>query len=314
MKVTEHIAAAKSPRFSFEIVPPPRGRSLEDLVEIVESVLPLNPAWIDVTAHASVAVVNERADGTLQRRTLKKRPGTIGICGVIQNRFKVDTVAHVLCQGFTKEETEDALIELKYLGIENVLALRGDQSNYQKVIDRSQTINNSSAELVKQMLDLRRGVFLEDISNSTPLDFCIGVAGYPEKHVESANAKFDVAHLKSKVDAGADYIVSQMFFDNEKFFAFEKACREAGIKVPIVPGLKVIRSALQIRSLPRSFHIDLPEALVDEVMASPEHAAEIGQRWAQKQTESLISAGHNLVHFYILNDAHLVKKIVQGFR
>lgn len=314
MKVIEHIHSAKDPLFSYEIVPPPRGRSYKDIVEIVEILAPLNPPWIDVTSHSSTASFQERADGTIQKRTLKKRPGTLGICGIIQNRFKIDTVAHVLCLGFSREETEDALIELSYLGIENVLALRGDTPNFQKQVRNDRTINNYAMELVGQIKDLSQGKFLDELEDADPLNFCVGVAGYPEKHFEAANLKLDVANLKRKVDAGADYVVTQMFFDNQKYFDFVAECRAAGINVPIIPGIKVLKSVPQLKSVPKNFYIDLPNALVDEVNASPGHAAEIGSRWAQRQVADLLSKGVPAVHFYVLNDVQCIANIVKSFK
>ncbi len=314
MKVIEHIQAAKEPLFSYEIVPPPRGRSYRDIVDIVEVLAPLSPPWIDVTSHSSTAYFQEKTDGSIQKRTLKKRPGTLGICGIIQNRFKIDTVAHVLCLGFSREETEDALIELSYLGIENVLALRGDTPNFQKQVRNDRTVNNYAADLVGQIKDLSNGKFLDELDDAHPLEFCVGVAGYPEKHFEAANLKLDIQNLKRKVDAGADYIVSQMFFDNQKYIEFVKECRAAGINVPIIPGIKVLKSVPQLKSVPKNFYIDLPNALVDEVSASPQHAAEIGVRWAQKQVEELLAFGVPSVHFYVLNDVHAIAEIVKKFK
>lgn len=318
MKVIEHIqktlAANKGPEFSYEIVPPPRGRSVKDIIDITEALSELEPQWIDVTSHASSAYYHENPDGTILKKTYRKRPGTLGICGIIQNRFKIDTVAHILCQGFTKEETEDALIELNFLGIHNVLALRGDTLNYHKEVSKNRSINSYAADLVAQINDLKQGSFIEDISNSAPLDFGIGVAGYPEKHFEAANFKTDIQYLKKKVDAGADYIVTQMFFDNQKYFAFKKACEEAGIKVPIVPGLKIIKNPLQLKSIPKTFNVDLPEILVDEIMQSPKEVEQIGFKWAQKQVEELVNQGEKNIHFYIMNDATLVIDLVKKFK
>ena len=314
MKVIEHIQNAKGPLFSYEIVPPPRGRSVRDLIEAVEQLQPLSPPWIDVTAHSSTAFYNELADGTIKRRTMKKRPGTIGICGIIQNRFKIDTVAHILCQGFTREETEDALIELGYLGITNVLALRGDYLNFQKPVSKDRTSNKYASDLVKQIKDLRRGQYLEEMAETAAIDFCVGVAGYPEKHYEAPNLKTDVDYLKKKVDAGAEYIVTQMFFDNEKFFEFEKLCRDAGITVPIVPGLKVLRSPDQLKSIPKNFFVDIPEALSEELMKNPKSMNEIGKAWAAKQVEGLLAAKVPVVHFYVLNDTDLVVDVVKKFK
>ena len=314
MKVIEHIDKSRESLFSYEIVPPARGRSVKDIIEVVEKLAPLNPSWIDVTSHSSVANFHEKDDGTIQRRVLKKRPGTLGICGIIQNRFKIDTVAHILCLGFTREETEDALIEVGFLGIHNVLALRGDSLNYQKEIRRDRTKNEYASDLVVQVKDMGAGKFLDELDACESLDFGIGVAGYPEKHLEAASMKLDIMNLKKKVEAGADYIVTQMFFDNSKYFDFVKQCRDAGITVPIVPGIKILRSAAQLKTLPKVFNIDLPDALVEEVTANPSHASEIGKRWAKKQVEELLNAKVPSAHFYVLNDADMVSEVVRSFR
>ncbi|MBL7544802.1 MAG: methylenetetrahydrofolate reductase [Bdellovibrionaceae bacterium] len=318
MKVIEHIhrALEKSnpPEFSYEIVPPPRGRSVKEIIDIAEGLSPLNPPWIDVTSHASSAYYQENGDGSIVKRTFKKRPGTLGICGIIQNRFRIDTVAHILCQGFTKEETEDALIELNYLGIHNVLALRGDTLNYSKEISKNRTVNQYASDLVEQIKSLKKGQFIEEISKCEPLDYGVGVAGYPEKHFEAANFKTDIQFLKKKVEAGADYIVTQMFFDNSKFYTFKRACIEAGIQVPIVPGLKIIKQVSQLKTVPKTFSVDLPEPLVDEISASPNHVEEIGRRWAHQQVQDLIKNGEKNIHFYIMNDASLVIDLVKKFK
>ncbi len=314
MKVIDHILKATEPTFSCEIVPPPRGRSAQDIIDTVEALIPVSPSWIDVTSHSSMAYYHEKNDGSVEKRIYKKRPGTLGICGIIQNRFKIDTVAHILCKGYSKEETEDALIELHYLGIHNILALRGDGPNYNKEISKNRTANFYASDLVKQAKDLRSGIFMEDISDCNPLDFCIGVAAYPEKHFEAANMKMDLQFLKKKVDAGADYIVTQMFFDNQKYFDFVKGCREVGIDVPIIPGLKVIKSHGQITTLPKTFHVDIPDLLVDEIIENPKHTDEIGLRWAFKQSEELMQAGVPGLHFYIMNDAPQIVEIFKKLR
>ena len=316
MKVIEHIdrAAGKTPLFSYEIVPPPRGSSAKDIVDVVEKLAVLNPPWIDVTSHSSTADYQEKKDGTIQKRTIRKRPGMLGICGIIQNRFKIDTVAHMLCLGFTKEETEDALIELNFLGIENILALRGDAPNFSKPVRADRSTNFLASDLVKQVHDLRSGQFLGDMDNSSAMHFCVGVAGYPEKHFEAPSLKLDIQNLKKKVDAGADYIVTQMFFDNKKYFEFVSQCRDEGIKVPIVPGLKMIKSASQLRSIPKNFYIDLPDELVDSVTTHPHLAAETGKEWMRKQTQGLLEAGVPGVHFYVLNNVDAVTEVVQSFR
>lgn len=315
MKVIEHIVNSTEPTFSCEIIPPARGRSAQDIIETVETLGPAHLSWIDVTSHSSMAYYHEKIDGTVERRIYKKRPGTLGICGIIQNRFKIDTVAHILCKGYSKEETEDALIELHYLGIHNILALRGDGPNYNKEISKSRSTNEYAADLVKQAVDLRGGIFLEEISNSTAaLDFCVGVAGYPEKHFESANLKMDLQFLKQKVDAGAEYIVTQMFFDNKKYFEFVKSCRDFGIQVPIVPGLKVLKSHRQISTLPKTFHIDIPDQLVDELAENPTHSEEIGKNWALKQGLGLLEMGAPALHFYVMNDAPQIVDLLQKLR
>ncbi len=312
MKVKDIIGETKNAAFSFEIVPPTRGRSLRHFVEIVERLMPANPKWIDVTAHASNVHFKENGEGSFRKFTFKKRPGTLGICGVIQNRFQVDTVAHLLCLGFTREETEDALIELNYLGAENVFLVRGDNPNYEKKYPNEKSFNNYAIDLVKQVVDLRHGRFLNEMSEPFEFDFCCGVAAYPEKHFEAANFDVDLHHLKNKVDAGADYIVTQMFFDNQSFYDFVARARKMGIGVPIVPGLKTIKSAAQLKSIPSTFHIALPSQLVNEIQASPNHCAEIGERWTKNQVQDLLSKGHLNIHFYVMNDSSNVIQVIKS--
>ncbi len=311
MKVIEHILNSKGPSFSVEIIPPPRGRSVRELIDVVESLGPVRPLWIDVTSHSSTVQLSEDGEGNLRRKFSKKRPGTIGICGVIQNRFKIDTVAHILCQGFSREETEDALIELNYLGVENILALRGDGLTYSKPLAKERSANQYAIDLVEQVSNLKKGIYLEQIQGCEALDFCVGVAGYPEKHFEAANKKVDLQNLQRKIDAGADYIITQMFFDNSAFHNFVKEAREFGITVPIIPGLKVLRSLSQLKSIPRTFHVDLPTDLVDEILATPKFVEDIGRKWAELQVRDLLEKGHQNVHFYVMQDAHVVSKIVQ---
>ncbi len=311
MKVIEHLTRRTEPLFSYEIVPPPRGRTVQDVIDMVSLLKPLNPPWIDVTAHASEAYYHEKDDGSIERKIYKKRPGTIGICGIIQNRFGIDTVAHLLSLGFTKEETEDALIELNYLGIQNILALRGDGPNYKKVVSKDRSMNHHADELVSQIVDMNNGKFLEDISDCQPFNFCIGVAGYPEKHFEAPNLKIDILNLKKKVDAGADYIATQMFFDNQKYFDFVDECRSNGITVPIIPGIKILKSESQLTNLPKNFYINLPDELVENIHKNPTHAREIGKQWAEKQVIELLEHNVPCVHFYIMNDTHSVVDIVK---
>jgi methylenetetrahydrofolate reductase (NADPH) len=312
MKVIEKLNKAKGPLISFEIVPPPRGRTIHDLIQIVETLLPMNPAWIDVTAHASHADMHEQDDGTFQRKISRKRPGTIGICGIIQNRFKIDTVAHVLCLGFTKEETEDALIEMNYLGVENVLALRGDYPNFEKKVSKDRSVNHQASDLVQQIKDLRSGQYITELEGSHPMDFCIGVAGYPEKHQEAPNLHTDIQFLKQKIDAGGDYIVTQMFFDNKHFYNFKSECDKVGITAPIVPGLKVIRNLSQMNRIPKTFHVDLPESVSDEILKNPKHAQEIGIQHCIAQCKDLLANNVPVLHFYVMNDASQVVKVIKS--
>lgn len=312
MKVIEKLSSATETLFSFEIIPPARGKNIQVIADIVEKLSQFNPPFIDVTSHCSEAIYDEDQDGTVKKRIRKKRPGTIGICGVIQNRFNIDTVTHILCRGFTKEETEDALIELHFLGVKNILALRGDGSNYEKKFDKAKSQNTYASDLVKQIVELREGKYLESIENCDPMDFCIGVAGYPEKHFEAPNLQTDIENLKKKVDAGADYIVTQMFFDNDYYFNFIDACRAAGITIPIIPGLKILKTSRHLTSLPKFFNINLPDALVEKVQSNPENAPQIGIEWAKKQSKELIERGAPCIHFYVMNDADAVIEVINS--
>lgn len=312
MKVIEHLDRRRATLFSYEIIPPLRGTSAQDITRIVEQILPYQPPFIDVTSHSAEAYYEEGANGTIRRRIRRKRPGTLSICGIIQNRYGIDTVPHLLCRGFTREETEDAVIELNFLGINNVLAIRGDETNYRKPVGSHRTVNAYASELVQQLRDLRRGAFLDELAGSDPIDLCIGVGAYPEKHVESPNLKKDIQYLRSKVEAGAEYIVTQMFFDNAAFFRFLEACREGGIQVPIIPGIKVLDREVQLSALPGRFHVNIPEELADEVYRNPQHAREIGVRWAIRQCRELLNAEVPCVHFFLLNDAAPALEVVES--
>ncbi len=303
MKVIEHYEEATEPLISFEIIPPKRGGSVkvifDSLDQIVEKV---HPPFIDVTYHAAESHVEEQKDGTLKRVIRRKRPGTIGLCAAILHRYNIDPVPHLICEGFTKEESEDALIELNYLGIHNVLAIRGDNNGNQVPMHGSGTSNKYAIDLVRQIQDMNRGDYLEDIVNAQKTDFCIGVAGYPEKHFEAPNLDWDIQRLKEKVDAGADYVVTQMFFDNEAYFSFVEKCRDNGINVPIVPGLKILRTPGHLKTLPRYFHLNLPDELTSEVDANPDNVEQIGVEWAKKQSLELIENGAPGIHYYIMGN------------
>lgn len=316
MKVIEHYEQATEPVLSYEIIPPKRGGSVEQMLSIVEELVPFDPAFIDVTSHQAEAHLEEMADGSLRRRVKRKRPGTLGLCAAIQHRFGIDAVPHILCRGFTREETEDALIELHYLGIQNVLAVRGDDSGVTKPERPDRTSNGYAADLVAQVRDLNEGRYLaEDLLDASPMDFCIGVGGYPEKHVDAPNLTWDVLNLKRKVDAGADYVVTQMFFDNRHYIDFVERCRDVGITVPIVPGLKLITSKRHLLSLPRAFYTEIPESLAAEVESSPDdRVADVGVEWARQQAEELLSLGVPGIHFYIMASAKHVTRVVEPLR
>lgn len=316
MTVTEHYDCATEPLISYEIIPPRRGGSIEDILGIVEALMPFDPPFIDVTSHAAEATFEEKPDGSLRRQVKRKRPGTLGVCAAIQHRFKVDAVPHILCRGFTREETEDALIELHYLGIRNVLAVRGDDTGAPKPLRANRTRNEYACDLVAQIRDMNKGRYLEDLLDATPTEFCVGVGGYPERHIEAPNLMWDVRNLKRKVDAGADYVVTQMFFDNRHYFDFVECCREVGISVPIVPGLKLLTRKHHLRSLPSTFHTEIPEALAAEVENASDDAmaTEIGIEWATRQADALMSAGVPGIHFYIMSTAEHVTRVVEPLR
>ena len=311
MRVTEHYDRAGGPLVSFEIIPPRRGGSVEGILSLVHDLVPFAPPFIDVTSHSAEASYEEMPDGTVRRQTKRKRPGTIGLCAAIQHRFGIDAVPHVLCRGFTREETEDALIELHYLGIHNVLAVRGDDKGFDKAERTDRSRNEYASDLVAQIASMNRGRFLEDLLDAAPTGFCVGVGGYPEKHGDAPNKTWDVLNLKRKVDAGADYVVTQMFFDNAHFFDYVARCRAVGITVPIVPGVKVLTSKAQLHSLPKAFQTEIPEALAAEVeAAAPERVADVGVEWARQQSDELLAAGVPGIHYYLMQTAAHVKRVV----
>jgi methylenetetrahydrofolate reductase (NADPH) len=311
MKVIEHFEKSKNPLISFEILPPLRGGDINQLYNIIEALIKFNPPFIDVTSHSAEVQYEETQEG-IRKKVKRKRPGTIGISVAIKNKYNIDTVPHLLCHGFTKEETEDALIELNYLGIENVLAIRGDEKGFKKPIPQGKTSNEYAIDLVIQIDDMNKGTYLEEeLLDATPSKFCIGVGGYPEKHFESPNKKIDLKYTKNKIDAGAHYIVTQMFFDNKYYFDYIKLCKETGIDVPIIPGLKIITTRKHLTNIPREFFTEIPEELAGEIMeADPKHSSEIGINWAYKQCEELLNFGVPSVHFYILHNVEPIQKLL----
>jgi methylenetetrahydrofolate reductase (NADPH) len=311
VKVIEHLERSKEPLISFEIIPPLRGGDVRNLLALIEDLVQFEPPFIDITSHAA-EVVYEETPGGLQRRVKRKRPGTMGVCALIQNKYGIDAVPHVLCHGFTREETEDFLIELRYLGIDNVLAVRGDDSGYQKPLRDGRSANRFAADLVGQVAAMNRGRYLaEDLLDAEPADFCVGVGGYPEKHFEAPNLTTDIRHLKAKVDAGASYVVTQMFFDNRHYFRFVDACRAEGIRVPIIPGLKILSSRAQLASIPRNFYVEIPAALADEVeAAADDRVVDVGVEWARRQVEELVASGAPSLHFYVMQSATAVQKLL----
>ena len=309
MKVIEHLEQAKRPLISFEIIPPLRGGNVRSLLDLIEDLSKYEPPFIDITSHGAEVVYDETAKG-IERKIKRKRPGTLGVCALIQNKYDIDAVPHVLCQGFTRQETEDFLIELRYLGIDNVLAIRGDDHGYRKRLE-GRTVNEYASDLIQQISDMNRGKYLEDLMDADPSSFCIGAAGYPEKHFEAPNLKTDVQYVKKKVEAGAEYIVTQMFFDNRYYFAFVDECRRQGIEVPIIPGLKIITTRRQLRSIPRTFHCEIPSELSDEIEAAPKkQVLEIGVEWAYQQTRELLEKNVSSVHFYIMQSPKAINSLM----
>ncbi|WP_297335638.1 methylenetetrahydrofolate reductase [NAD(P)H] [Algoriphagus sp.] len=314
MKITEHLKNAKKTVFSFEILPPLKGQSLNELMEGISPLMEFNPPFVDVTYHREEFIYKKHPNGLLEKVSTKKRPGTVGICAAIMNRFQVDAVPHLLCGGFTKEETENALIDLNFIGVDNVLALRGDAPKTEGRFEPEKDGHHFASELVEQIIRMNNGKYLhEETETSFHTDFCVGVAGYPEKHFEAPSLKFDLNYLKDKIDKGAEYIVTQMFFDNQKFFEFEQKVREAGINVPIIPGLKPITTLGQITMLPRTFFLDLPDALTDELIKCKTNAEvkEVGIAWAIEQSKELIAAGVPSLHFYTMSKADATYKIAK---
>jgi len=315
MKVTEHLKKAKNTLFSIEIIPPLKGRSIQSIFDAIDPLMEFKPPFIDVTYHREEFVYKTRENGLLERVSIRKRPGTVGICAAIINRYKTDAVPHIICGGFTMEETENALIDLAFLGIDNVLLLRGDAIKSEQHFSVEPGGHAYAIDLVKQVVNMNRALYLdEDLINTQATNFCIGVAGYPEKHFEAPNMTSDMKHLKQKVDAGAEYIVTQMFFDNSRYFEFVRLCREAGITVPIIPGLKPLTTRKQVSLLPKIFHIDIPDDLNSaiEACADDKAAREVGIEWCITQSRELAASGAPCLHYYTMGNSDVIGKIASA--
>ena len=314
MQVTEHLKNAKGKTlFSFEILPPLKGKSIQSIYDGIEPLMEFDPKFINVTYHREEYIYKTRENGLLEKVSIRKRPGTVGICAAIINKYNVDAVPHLICGGFSKEETENALIDLHFLGIDNVLALRGDAVKTEANFRPHSNGHAYARELVDQIVQMNDGQYLMDDVSLDPTNFCTGVAGYPEKHFEAMNLPSDMEYLKQKVDAGADYIVTQMFFDNTKYFEFVDKCRANGINVPIIPGLKPIKTLKHTSFLPKFFHIDFPDELAENLLKckSNDEVKALGIEWGIKQAKELKEAGVPCIHFYTMSNSESVKTIAK---
>ena len=313
MKVTEHIKASNDTLFSFEILPPLKGKSIQSIYDGIDPLMEFKPKFINVTYHREEFIYKERENGLLEKIAIRKRPGTVGICAAIMNKYQVDAVPHLICGGFSKEETENALIDLQFLGIDNVLALRGDSIKTESSFRPHADGHAFAEQLIHQISDMNGGNYMMDDVQLEPTDFCIGTAGYPEKHFEAMNLSFDLQNLKRKVDAGAEYIVTQMFFDNKKYFSFVEECRKTGINVPIIPGLKPIKNLTHISFLPKFFHIDYPVELSNELLKCKDNKSveQVGIEWGIQQSKELKAAGVPCIHYYTMSNSSSVKTIAE---
>lgn len=314
MKITEHIARANRTLFSFEILPPLKGDSIDSIYRGIDPLMDFNPSFIDVTYHREDYVEKKRPDGSFTKVSTKKRPGTVAICAAIMHKYRIDAVPHLICGGFTREDTENALIDLHFLGIDNVLALRGDNAKNEHIFNPEPSGNKNSLELIQQIKNMNNGIYMdEELSNANVTGFCIGAAAYPEKHHDAPNLKSDIKFLKHKIDSGAEFIVTQMFFDNSKYFEFVRKCRESDINVPIIPGIKPLTTKSQLTLLPKLFHIDLPDRLTDEVehAKNTDEIKKIGVDWAIQQCQELIQAKVPVLHFYTMGKSDATRQICE---
>ena len=315
MHVTAHLAKAKDTLVSFEILPPLKGKTITSIYDHLDPLMEFKPSWINVTYHRSETMFKKKTDGTFEKVDVRKRPGTVGICAAIMNHYNIDAVPHIICGGFTRRETEDALIDLQFLGIDNALILRGDAAKNESSFEPEPGGNKYAIDLLKQVGQLNQGIYLdEDILNGGKTDFCMGVAGYPEKHFESPNFEIDLIKTKEKVDAGADYIMTQMFFNNQKFLDYVQACRDMGITVPIIPGLKPITNKKQLTILPRIFHVDIPTDLSNAINKCKTDAEceQVGTEWFIQQSKELKAAGVPVLHYYTLGKPKVIRDVVSA--
>jgi methylenetetrahydrofolate reductase (NADPH) len=315
MSVIDKLKNAKSPLFTFELLPPLKGHSIERIYTTIDRLIEFNPAYINFTSHRNETTYKERPDGLLEKRVTRIRPGTIALAAAVKYKYNIPVVPHILCGGFTREETENVLIEMNFLGIDDVLALRGDPQRGSRTFIAEKDGHAHTFELVKQIVDMNNGRYLEEsLEDTTPTKFCIGVAGYPEKHFEAPNRQTDMENLKHKVESGASYIVTQMFFDNRKFFRFRDECKKMGINVPVIAGLKPISALNDIKLLPQTFHIDVPNDLVTAVRKCTidKEAREVGIEWAAMQSKELIKEGVPGIHYYTLGRSDNIARIVKA--
>ncbi|MFQ6613945.1 MAG: methylenetetrahydrofolate reductase [Fidelibacterota bacterium] len=315
MKVIEFLEKANQTLFSYEIIPPQRGGDIDRIFQLVDDLVPFEPPFIDLTSRSAEVYYEDLPDGSVRRLVKRKRPGTIGLSAALKNRYSIETVPHILCSGFTQQETEDALIELAYLGINNILAVRGDELRKQVADRPGKSFNNYAVDLVRQINNMNSGTYLEDLVDAHPTNFCIGVGGYPEKHFEAPNLETDLKYLKAKVDAGAEYIVTQMCFDNRAYFRFVDQCRQMDIQVPIIPGIKIITRESHLTTIPRNFYVDIPSALTEQITGRDKKTVyETGINWALNQVQELVAARVPCVHFYIMSSAKEVARVVSQFK
>lgn len=314
MKVTQHLANTSDTIISLEILPPTKGKSIESIYTHLNPLMEFKPSFINVTYHRAEQVYKKRTDGSFERVEIRKRPGTVGICAALMNKYKVEAIPHLICGGFSKEETENALIDLNFLGVENVLALRGDAAANEKFFTPYPSGHRYAEDLVKQIVDLNKGSYIEeDIIEGVKTDFCIGVAGYPEKHNEAPNADTDIYYLKRKIDFGADYVTTQMFFKNEHYYNYVARCRENNITVPILPGLKPLTNKRQLTMIPSIFNVEVPVEFYNEMSKAKDDAAceQIGTEWLLHQCRDLLKNKVPVLHFYTLGKPQVVYNVLK---